>query len=155
MTPSLRLCFISKIINYWFLFKLHQSFFYIIIILNSSLNYLGQLLKLDEQPINSVLNPQILSNQSQIWNIFFSLTWSEVRSVPRLIFGVCVGSSLVNIRSSWDEARCSDGNKEEVQIISSRNSIVSFFNLILHSKSCKEKEKISFRLNQYLWVVEI
>ena len=60
--------------------------------------------------------------------------------MSRLIFGVCVGSSLVNIRRSWDEARCSDGNKEEVQIISSRNSIVSFFSLILYSKSCKKNK---------------
>ena len=92
-----------------------------------------------------------LSNQSQIWKKK-SLTWSEVRSVPRLIFGVCVGSSLVNILSSWDEARCSDGNKEEVQIISSRNSIVSFFNLILHSKSWKKYKK-NISLNHYLWIV--
>ena len=61
-----------------------------------------------------------------------------VKSWSRLIL-FWVGSSLVNILKSCEEARCSEGSRVGVQMMSSRKSMVIFFNLWLASKSCNKK----------------
>ena len=45
---------------------------------------------------------------------------------------------MVNILRSCDEARCSEGNRVGVQIMSSKNSMVRFFKSALFSKSYRQ-----------------